>query len=271
MIFDGKKFANEIERSVEERIKSLRRHPKVLSVLVGDDESSSLYTKLKNQAAERVGIEFEILRLGKGKTIHELGHEIMSAGDREDVSGLMVQLPIPGMNKLEHEVILSMIPLNKDVDGLRWEQSGVQPATVSAVLKILQEIVEKYANDVWNRKFAVLGANGAVGKPLVNFLRAKGANVAEIELDTKNPEIIIRDSGVVISCVGKAGIVTEDMINANAIVVDVGISRKEGKVVGDMESKVYQKASIAVPVPGGVGPVTIACLLQNSLEISEKL
>lgn len=267
MIFDGRKFAKEIEESVKTRTKTLKRRPKVVSILVGTDEASSLYVKLKNQAAERVGIDFEIPKIEQGKTIHELGHMIMNIGDREDVDGIMVQLPIPGIDKLEHEKILSMIPLHKDVDGLRWEQSGVKPATVSAVLSILQEIGEKYANDIWSRKFAVLGAGGAVGRPLVNFLRAKGVDVSELEWDTKSPEIIIKNSGVVISCVGKAGIVTSDMISANTIVVDVGMSSQEGKVVGDMDPLVYQKASIAVPVPHGVGPVTIACLLQNVLEV----
>jgi len=267
MIFDGKKFAQEIEESVKTLIKSLKRKPKIVSILVGSDDASSLYTKLKNQAAERVGIEFEILRLENGNSISELGQMIMNLGEREGVDGIMIQLPIPGINKLEHEKILSMIPLHKDVDGLRWEQSGVKPATVSAVLKILQEIGDKYANDIWSRKFAVLGARGAVGRPLVNFLRSRGVEVSEIEWDTKNPEILIRDSGVVISCVGKAGIVSLDMIGSKTIVVDVGMSSKEGKVVGDMDPLIYQKASVAVPVPGGVGPVTIACLLQNVLEV----
>lgn len=271
MIFDGKKFALGIEESVKARVKSLKRKPKIVSVLVGDDEASALYTKLKNQASERVGIEFEILRIEMGKTMHELGHMIMGLGDRVDVSGIMVQLPIPGMNKIEHEKILSMIPLHKDVDGLRWEQSGVKPATVSAVLKILQEIGEKYVNDLWTRKFVVLGANGAVGRPLVNFLHKKGVKVSKVEWDTPEPTRRVLEGDVVISCVGKAGIVTGDMIKDDAIVIDVGMSSQAGKVVGDMESEVYQKASIAVPVPRGVGPVTIACLLQNVLEMRAKL
>lgn len=271
MIFNGKKFAREIEESVAVRTKEMKRSPKIVSILIGDDEASSLYTKLKNQAAERVGVEFEILRLEKGKTVHELGHEVMSQGMREDVDGLMIQLPIPGMSKDDQEKVLSMIPLSKDVDGLRWEQSGVKPATVSAIIKILEEIGDKYVKDIWSRKFSVLGAKGAVGRPLVSFLRARGAEVYEIEWNTKNPEEITKSSGVVISCVGKAGIVTKDMISKNTIAIDVGMSSKGGKVVGDMEQEVYNNSSIAVPVPGGVGPVTIACLLQNVLEERERL
>ncbi len=170
-------------------------------------------------------------------------------------------MPIPGVVGDELNQIISAIPLEKDVDGLRWEESKITPATVRAVLSIVDEI----ASD--KTKFAVLGSAGAVGRPLVHFLKERGVEVSEIEWDTKNVTDLTLKAEVVISCVGRAGLVTGEMVRDSVIVIDVGMSEVEGKVVGDMTQEVYQRASMAVGVPGGVGPVTIASLMANAVDI----
>jgi methylenetetrahydrofolate dehydrogenase (NADP+) / methenyltetrahydrofolate cyclohydrolase len=255
MIFDGKAFARKIEEQLIYRVRNLIKKPRIVSILVGDDPASALYTRLKKQAAERVGIAFEVVYTTKDALVQT----IAEASDRSD--GVMLQLPIPGLQGQALKEVLLAIPLEKDVDGLRWEESKIMPATVRGILSLIDEI----ARD--KTKFAVLGSRGSVGRPLVHFLKQRGAVVSEIELDTPEPTRSLLEGEVVISCVGKAGLVTADMINSISIAIDVGMSQVDGKVVGDMTQEVYQKASIAVPVPGGVGPVTIASLMANAVEI----
>lgn len=258
MIFDGKAFARKIEEQVKNKVTNLVKKPRIVSILVGDDPASALYTKLKKAAAERVGINFEIFKIDSEKwQVESLSSVIKKIGEREDVTGVMVQLPLPDVLRGETSRILAAIPLTKDVDGLRWEESGVVPATVSAVLSIVDAIAEG------KTKFVVLGARGAVGRPLVHYLKKRGVEVTEVEWDTPLPSGSLPVGQVVISCVGQAGLVSGDMVQQGTIVIDVGAPK------GDMTAEVYQKASISVEVPGGVGPVTIACLLQNVLEIRE--
>jgi methylenetetrahydrofolate dehydrogenase (NADP+) / methenyltetrahydrofolate cyclohydrolase len=257
MIFDGKAFAREIEERVKASVAIMRVKPKIVSVLVGNDPSSELYTKLKKQAAERVRIAFEVMRL-EPENLH---NRITQIADDASVTGLMVQLPVPGLSAEQTREMLTAIPLSKDVDGLRWEESGVKPAVVRAVLSI----VDRIAQD--KKTFAVLGSAGAVGRPLVQFLCEQGREVFEIEQNTANPQELVRSAQVVISCVGKAGLVTGEMVGEGAIMIDVGMSEVEGRVVGDMAPEVYQKASVAVTVPGGVGPVTVASLMENAVTL----
>lgn len=270
MIFDGKAYAKDLEQKLTQQVASLVKKPKIVSVIVGDDPASILYTKLKKSAAERVGIEFEVVRLDSLIETKAITQAIEKFGADETVTGVMVQLPLPNDSKGETLKVLKSIPLTKDVDGLRWEESGIQPATVKAVISILNKIGEQGNPDLFERKFVVIGARGAVGRPLTHFLRSMDIGVSEVEWDTPNPSEIVQWAEVVISCVGKAGIVTDEMVPDGAVVIDVGMSEVEGKVVGDMTQEVYQRASLAVPVPGGVGPVTIACLLENTLELVDK-
>lgn len=264
MIFDGRAFAKETEEKLRVEVEKLAKKIKIVSLVVGNDPASELYSRLKQKAAERVGIEFEISRIEIGLSVDQMKVRIKEVAAKNDVTGVMIQLPIAGIQGKELDELLSEIPLRKDVDGLRWRESGVVPATVRAVLSL----VDMLASD--KRKFVVLGSSGAVGSPLVHFLRKRGVEVDEIEWDTKNPELIIKNDEVVISCVGQAGLVTDSMITSGSIVIDVGMSEVEGKIVGDMTQEVYQKASMVVPVPGGVGPNTIASLLLNAYDLESK-
>jgi methylenetetrahydrofolate dehydrogenase (NADP+)/methenyltetrahydrofolate cyclohydrolase len=263
MIFDGRKFAKVIEERVRQRVAKMEIKPRIASILVGTDPASELYTRLKSEAAQRCLMEFQVHRLKEREEIAKLVN-----GLSESVDGIMIQLPVPGLTGQALYDALSMIPIHKDVDGLRWVESGIKPATVAAVLSIVEEIKQVHDPLIWERKFVVLGSRGAVGRPLCHFLRERGVGVREIEWDTPNPADLTRQGEVIISCTGQGGLITEEMIKEGSVVIDVGMSKNEsGKIVGDMTPLVYQKASLAVPVPGGVGPVTIACLLQNVLEL----
>lgn len=263
MIFDGRAFAKETEEKLRTEVEKLSKKIKIVSLVVGDDPASELYSRLKQKAAVRVGIEFEISRINDGSSLDDMKERIREIAAKTEVSGVMIQLPIANVNGKELLELLSQIPLSKDVDGLRWSESGVVPATVKAILSLVDQI----ASD--KHRFSVFGSSGSVGKPLVHYLRKRGAQVDEIEWNTQNPELMTQNAEVVISCVGKAGLVTAEMITTEAIAIDVGMSEVEGKIRGDMTQEVYQKASMAVPVPGGVGPNTISCLLQNAFELSK--
>lgn len=174
MIFDGKIFAKEIEAQIKDKILNFVQKPKIVSVIVGDDPASILYTKLKKAAAERVGVQFEVIKLEiTNDQSSIIKQKIKKIGERADVTGVMVQLPLPNHFKGSTLKVLGAIPLDKDVDGLRWEESGIVPATVKAVIKILERIAEKQSFEprLWDRKFVVVGARGAVGRPLVHFLK----------------------------------------------------------------------------------------------------
>ncbi len=280
MIFDGRAFAKEIETGVRLAVDKTAKKPKIVSVLVGNDPESELYTRLKERAAQRVGIEFEVARIKSERLeVESLSSEIGRIAAREDVSGVMIQLPIKGMREEDLKEMLRQIPHAKDVDGLNWEESGVMPATVRAVLSIYDKIGSENKIEMDKMKVVVLGARGAVGTPLVHFLRKRGVEVAEVERNTPDPAKIVSEGEVVISCVGKAGLVTGEMVKEGVIAIDVGMSsvevqndgtltgERKTKIVGDMTPEVYQKASIAVPVPGGVGPVTIASLMVNGAKV----
>lgn len=255
MLFDGKAFAREIESRVKDGVAKLPKQPKIVSILVGEDPASELYTRLKKSAAERCGIDFEVIKLGVGSRTPEIVGEIQKAAIR--AQGIMIQLPIPGLTRGKQGKLLQLIPLDKDVDGLRWEESGVMPATVRAILSILEKI-----DTNWREKFVVVGGTGSIGRPLVHFLKSRHRVEAEVaNSKTKDLASATRAAEVLISCVGKEGLITAEMVREGVISIDVGAPK------GDMTSDVYLKARIATPVPGGVGPVTVASLMQNVLDM----
>lgn len=268
MLFDGRALAKIMETRIGEEIATLPRPPRLVSVLVGDDPASALYTRLKQAAAERVGIDFLVEKIAVTSK-QQLVNRISEIGASEDVTGVMVQMPIAGMSREEQIQVLEAIPLDKDVDGLRWRESQVMPATVAAILIILEQIASEIGKwKIEEKKIVVVGGTGAVGRPLVQYLSARYGVVAEV-VNSKTRDIggVTREAGVVISCVGKPGLVTPEMVGEGVVAIDVGISKVEGKVVGDMTRGVYEKARVAVPVPGGVGPVTVASLMQNALSL----
>ena len=263
MKFDGRGFAQEIERVLKQKMSSIQGRPKIVSVLVGDDPASVLYTRLKKEAAERIGIDFEVVRLEeKEHTASNLQRQIREIGANNEVTGLMVQLPIADLQGQALQEVLEAIPLNKDVDGLRYPESKVIPPVVEAVLKILEKISE--TKELKELKYVVIGAKGFVGSAVCLELEKQGKTVIKVDSDTTDPARSILEGDVIISCTGKEGMVIGDMVRDGSIVIDVGAPR------GDMTQEVYQKASVSVEVPGGVGPVTIACLMQNAVEIYGK-
>lgn len=284
MKFDGKALAKRIEDDVKVRVAALVTKPKIVSVLVGDDPASVLYTSLKEQAANRVGIGFEVQRMSNIED-RELIAKISEIGAREDVTGLMIQLPLPGVSRKDTELILAAIPIKKDVDGLRYPESQVVPPVVKAIMAILDGIANsQFSNSLPAVSsaqlmqdgqilklgtYVVVGAKGFVGSGVMEQLKIRGIEAIGVDREGAEPASLPAQTGtllagdVVISCVGSEGIIKEGMVKPGAIVIDVGAPK------GDITKDVYQNASISVEVPGGVGPVTIACLMANAVELND--
>lgn len=249
IIFDGRQFAAGKEKFLEREVKRLLDrgiHPKLVSIIVGDDPASKLYVNLKKKAAERIGIELIISKWKPDVNYKDLIEEIRSLSKDNSVHGIMVQLPLP--LKIRHHTldVINSIQSNKDVDGLRKDSIYVHP-TVKAVLQIIEVAKKKLKRCL--KTVAVIGENGMVGRSLIREI-------------VKTDFQLIKETSqadVVVSATGSPNIVKANMVKDGAVVIDVGSPK------GDIDSSVGAKASFITPVPGGVGPVTISCLLENLL------
>lgn len=248
IIFDGRTFAVRKEEGLKQKVADLRSRgivPHLASILIGADPASKLYVGLKKKAAERIGAELDIYYLNEGTQLSEILHLIDSLNGDETVQGIMVQLPLPDSLHAAKVEIINSISSEKDVDGLRADSQFLHP-TSKAVIDILKEAEKELR--IEPKSTCVVGATGMVGAPLVKELRRLGYNL------THEREA----ADVLISCTGKPSLIDGSTVKVGAIVIDVGSPK------GDIEFEaVSKKAGFITPVPGGVGPVTISCLLEN--------
>lgn len=277
MIFDGKTFAKLKEEDLKNKVAKLREKnifPKLVSILADDSKESALYVSLKEKFSQRIGATYEIHSFAEGE-IDQVIEDIKKANQDHLVHGIMVQLPVMGEEK-----ILPMISPLKDVDCLTEENLGLVlkgeprflPATVRAVRDILQKATEDNGQqEKWlaGKNVCIIGASIIVGKPLAILLSDLGATVTICRSTTKELSEVTKKADILISATGAVELIKKEMVKEGAIVIDVGISKllREGKfrVVGDVSEEVASKASFITPVPGGVGPVTVACLFENLL------
>ncbi len=257
IIFDGRAYAQKKEEELKEKVSKLKFTPKLVSILVGDDPASVLYTNLKKKAAERVGIEFEVKKFKSDIGYQSLIKEIRDLNENKSVHGVMVQLPLPVKIENWKLKILGAITPSKDVDGLT-KNSPFMPATTKAVLRILGAAKEQV--NLGEEKVVVLGAKGMVGKSIVKELKNLGYKVIGVDKEIHNSKFIIHNSDIIISATGKPNLIRANMIKEKAAVIDVGSPK------ADADKSVYEKASFVTPVPGGVGPVTIVSLLENLVQ-----
>lgn len=273
VVFDGREFAKRKEAVLKKKFRKLAkkfgRRARLVSVLVGDNLASRLYLRIKKEAAERIGVEFEIAEFEEKIEPEVLVKFLQKEGEKERVDGLMVQLPLPSWwSREEKRGALEAIVPEKDVDGLTsFSQGkvvvdckdGFLPATVLAVWQILLAagLEEKKMK---KKTVCILGRSDIVGKPLANLLINRGATVIVCGKTTSNLSSYTRVADIVVSATGRPGLVKEEMIKEGAVVVDVGEPR------GDVDfEEVKKKVSFITPVPGGVGPVTVVCLFENLL------
>ncbi len=264
-LIDGRAVAEKIRAELKNRIEKLGRAPKLAIILVGADERSLAYIRQKEKAAREIGALCEVVRLAGTISQEDLEAEIGRQNANKEVDGIIVQLPLP--RPLEAPKAIAKISKNKDVDGL-LPDSPYKQATPAGIFELLKE----YKVEIKGKSVAVLGSSGFVGAPLVTMLKEAGVRLIEIDENTPVPyESLVQQGDIVIATVGKAKLVTADMVKDGAVVIDVGTNvNSNGKLVGDVDfENVKAKASLITPVPGGVGPMTVAMLLSNLVRAAE--
>jgi methylenetetrahydrofolate dehydrogenase (NADP+)/methenyltetrahydrofolate cyclohydrolase len=264
---DGKALAARVRAEVAREVEEIERPVGLATVLVGDDQASAIYVRRKQEACEEVGIEPIHHELSADAPEQELLALVAELNGDERVTGILVQLPLPD-HMDEGRVIRSLAPV-KDVDGFHPVSAGHllqgEPTFVAATPAGIMEILRAYEIPLLGARAVVVGRSNIVGKPMALLLLGEHATVTVCHSRTRDLAAVVREADVVVAAVGRAGMVTKDMVKAGAAVVDVGINRVEGKVVGDVAEDVREVAGHLTPVPGGVGPMTIASLLRNTV------
>ncbi len=244
------------------------RAPCLAVILVGEDPASQTYVKNKIIGCEEVGMKSLAYRLPAESTNDEVAKIIKELAEDSNVDGILIQLPLP--KQLDERYLLSLIPDSKDVDGFSPNNLGLlamnNPRTVSCTPYGVMELLASTGVELSGKHAVVIGRSNTVGKPMAMLLLNANCTVTICHSKTKNMKDITKQADILVVAIGKPKFVTEDMVKEGAIVIDVGINRVDGKLVGDVDfENVSKKASFITPVPGGVGPMTISMLLYNTL------
>jgi len=271
-IIDGKKIADNILNGIKSKIKNLRQKPGLALVLVGNNPASEIYVNFKEKTCKEVGFYCERYNLDKNISEMDLLKLVNELNQKSNVHGILVQLPLP-KNIDEHLIINSILP-HKDVDGftpinlgnLVSEQTIFAPATARAVL----HLIESTGINIEGKNAVIVGRSKIVGKPTAMLLLEKNATVTVCHSKTKNLGEHTKKADILVAAVGKPGLIKKEMVKEGSVVIDVGINRVYNKVVGDVDlENVKEIAGYITPVPGGVGPMTIAMLMENTLKAME--
>ncbi len=277
IIIDGKELARKIRANLKiecEELKQKKINPKLVVIMVGDDEASKVYVKNKSKACEEVGLEYKEYLLSADTTQKKLIDLIEKLNQDKTVNGILLQSPIP--SKLDINEAFRTISPKKDVDGFNPINIGKlvlnQDTFVSCTPYAIMKMFEEYNIDLTGKNVVILGRSNIVGKPLMNCCLNKNATVTVCHSKTQNLVEKAKEADILISAIGKARFVTADMVKENAVVIDVGINRLEnGKITGDVDFEdVKEKTSYITPVPGGVGPMTIAMLMNNVIKATKR-
>jgi methylenetetrahydrofolate dehydrogenase (NADP+)/methenyltetrahydrofolate cyclohydrolase len=264
---DGRALARKVREQVARELIEFGRPVGLATVLVGDDPASAIYVGRKEEACREAGIDAFHHELPAETSTDELLALVGRLNADSRVSGILVQLPLPP--QIEQERVIRAIDPVKDVDGFHPVNAGnlvlgqptLPPATPAGIIELLHE----YGVPLAGAQALVIGRSNIVGKPIAVLLLAENATVTVAHSRTRDLEGIARGADVIVSAVGRPGTVTADMVKDGATVIDVGINRVDGRVVGDVAEEVRSVAALLTPVPGGVGPMTIAMLLRNTL------
>lgn len=276
MIIDGKELARKTREKLKIECDNLKKEgilSKLAVIMVGDDKASQIYVKNKSKACQEIGIKFEEYFLGNDIKQEELIELIQKLNLDKSINGILLQSPIPKSLDI-NEAFRIILPEN-DVDGFNPINVGKlclnQETFVSCTPYGIMKMFEEYDIDLTGKNVTILGRSNIVGKPLIQCCLNKNATVTVCHSKTKDLKEHTKNADIVISAIGKAKFVTADMIKDGAVVIDVGINRDEsGKIVGDVDfEKVSSKASYITPVPGGVGPMTIAMLMNNVIKATK--
>ena len=276
IILDGKALAKKTREELKIKVDELKKKnifPKLAVIMVGDDPSSKIYVRNKSKACEEVGIEYEEHLLSTDIEMKTLLDLINELNNRKDVHGILLQSPIP--KNLDINLAFRTIKPEKDVDGFNPINVGKlslnQDCFVSCTPFGIMRMLSEYNIETEGKHAVIIGRSNIVGKPMLQCLLNKNATVTVCHSKTQNLTEITKQADILVCAIGKPNFVTEDMVKEGAVVIDVGINRNvEGKVCGDVDfENVSKKASYITPVPGGVGPMTIAMLMNNIVKAAK--
>jgi len=279
-ILDGKGFADqlnsELKKKIEEAVSKTQKRPKLATILVGQDPASKVYVNIKHRTCQQVGIDSVMVELDESITKEELISEIKKLNNDKSVHGILLQIPLPVNLRKYTTELLEYISYLKDVDGLHSTNRGklfdydetLAPCTPKGIIALL----ERYNVELQGKDVTIINRSNLVGKPLIFMLLKRNATVSVCHTSTKNIEDrYMKQADILIVGVGKANFITKDKIKKDAVIIDVGINRVEGKLCGDVNyNDVLEKCSLITPVPGGVGPLTVSFLLQNTFVAYQK-
>ena len=273
-IINGKLIAEELLSSIKKEVKDkfeiIKMRPKIATVLIGNNSASKVYVNAKLKAAENVGINTELLTFNEDINNKKLSEIITTLNERSDITGILVQLPLP--KHLDEQIVFETINYKKDVDAfgiyniglLNHWKSQIMPCTPQGILFILK----KYLKDLSGKKVVIIGRSIIVGRPLASILIRENCTVTVVHSKTINIKEECSLADILIVATGVPNLIIADWVKKNSFVIDVGISRVNNKIVGDVDfENVKNFTSFITPVPGGIGPLTVANLLLNTLKL----
>ncbi len=273
MILDGKKVSQKVLNEVKEQVAKLNKKPHLVVILVGEDAASKIYVRNKQKAATEVGIISTVIEMGENTTEVQLLEKIEELNNNSEVTGILVQLPLP--KHIDKNKIVTAISPKKDVDGFTPENvgrltSGLEPYFYPATPQGIIMLLDEYNIQIEGKDAVVIGRSNIVGKPMAQMLLKRNATVTNCHSFTSDLEDKIKTADIVVSAVGKK-IVRCKMVKNNSVIIDVGIFRDvNNHLTGDIDfDYIYPSVGYITPVPGGVGPMTIASLMYNASKIYE--
>lgn len=271
-IIDGKLVSKRILENLKDELLLLEKKPCLAVIIVGDDLASKIYVNLKKKKAQELGIESFVFEMPENTSQKELLGKIEKLNEDKNINAILVQLPLP--KHINTEAVIEALNPIKDVDCFHPYNVGriaadakpyIHPCTPKGIIRLL----EYYEINLTGKNAVVIGRSNIVGRPMAQMLINENATVTLCHSKTKDLAEITKNADIIISAVGKTNLVTKDMVKKDAVVIDVGMNRDEnGKLTGDVDFEdIKEKASFITPVPGGVGPMTICSLMQNTFEL----
>lgn len=272
-LIDGKKISAEIKTEIKTEVEELKGKigavPGLAVILVGDNSASQVYVNSKERACKALGFHSEKYELSEDTTEEELLKLIDELNKKDEINGILVQLPVP--KQIDTKKVLNSILAKKDVDGFHPLNIGKlvvgdDSAFYSCTPYGIVELLKRSNIEIEGKEVVVIGRSNIVGKPMALLLLQENATVTIAHSRTKDLASVVKRADIIIAAVGRAKLVTEDMVKDGAVIIDVGMNRVDGKLCGDVDfENVKDKCSYITPVPGGVGPMTIAMLMKNTL------
>lgn len=266
MLLDGKIVAKELKLDLKEKVSKLKRKPHLAVVLVGNDPASETYVNSKKKQTEALGMISTVIHMDESLSQNELLDIVDKLNNDDTVDGILVQLPLP--KHIDASIIIERIDVNKDVDGLHPLNVGYLrndiPNLIPCTPKGIMTLLKYYEIELSGKNALVIGRSQLVGKPISSLLMKENATVTVAHSKTRNIDQLIANSDIIVVAIGVKEMIKASQLREDQVVIDVGIHRDENGLTGDVEKAAYDKVQYITPVPGGVGPLTIASLLENT-------